>query len=299
MPRNLSTGAYSPPAGTFGVPGSPISSSAFNAYVNDISNELTNSVDPRGEIAMQAALNMGGQKITNVANGVASTDAANISQINSVVPSGLIAIYGNATAPSGWLICNGAAVSRTTFSALFLAIGTAFGSGDGSTTFNLPDFTARFPAGVGIFSGPGSGSVALAEQLGQFFWNIPGGALPPHAHTIADPGHSHGIIDPGHSHGISQSPHAHVDAGHQHSYTVTGSGSTLGAGFGGGTSTGLTGTGFANIQATNANVSINGALTSVSAAAALTGITATTLTGQGQAMSTYPPFLGVYFIIKT
>ena len=54
-------------------------------------------------------------------------------------PIGAILAFGGATAPAGWLLCQGQAVSRTTYAALFAAIGTAFGAGDGSTTFNIPD----------------------------------------------------------------------------------------------------------------------------------------------------------------
>jgi len=52
------------------------------------------------------------------------------------------------TAPTGWLLCNGAAVSRSTYASLFAVIGTTFGTGDDSTTFNVPDFRGRVPAGV-------------------------------------------------------------------------------------------------------------------------------------------------------
>lgn len=52
-----------------------------------------------------------------------------------------------ASAPSGWLPCDGAPISRTTYAALFAAVGSTFGAGDGSTTFNAPDFRWRFPLG--------------------------------------------------------------------------------------------------------------------------------------------------------
>ena len=60
------------------------------------------------------------------------------------VPSGAVAHFAMNTAPTGWLKANGAAISRTTYATLFAAIGTTFGSGDGSTTFNLPDLRGRF-----------------------------------------------------------------------------------------------------------------------------------------------------------
>ena len=64
-------------------------------------------------------------------------------------PIGAILAFGGTSAPAGWMICNGAAVSRTTYAALFAAIGTAFGAGDGSTTFNIPDLREATTKGAG------------------------------------------------------------------------------------------------------------------------------------------------------
>lgn len=63
------------------------------------------------------------------------------------LPIGSIVEYGSLNAPTNWLICDGSAVSRTDYAELFAVIGTSFGSGNGSTTFNLPDFRMRVPAG--------------------------------------------------------------------------------------------------------------------------------------------------------
>ena len=60
---------------------------------------------------------------------------------------GEVAFFGMTTPPAGWLKANGAAISRTTYSALFAAIGTTYGAGDGSTTFDLPDLRGEFPRG--------------------------------------------------------------------------------------------------------------------------------------------------------
>ena len=57
----------------------------------------------------------------------------------NITPTGAVSPFGGATAPSGWLLCNGAAVSRATYADLFAVVGTTFGSGNGSTTFNVPD----------------------------------------------------------------------------------------------------------------------------------------------------------------
>ncbi len=73
------------------------------------------------------------------------------SQLVALFPPGIILPYGGNSIPTGWFLCNGAAISRTTFSTLFAAIGLAYGSGDGSTTFNIPDCRGLFLRGV---SGP-------------------------------------------------------------------------------------------------------------------------------------------------
>lgn len=84
-------------------------------------------------------------------------------------PIGTILPYGGASAPSGWFLCQGQAVSRTTYSELFTVIGTNFGVGDGSTTFNLPDMRESVPKGAGL-TGHTVGSHLDADGLavGEF-----------------------------------------------------------------------------------------------------------------------------------
>lgn len=67
--------------------------------------------------------------------------------VGDTLPIGAIVPYGSATAPANWLVCDGSAVSRTTYSELFAVIGTSFGTGDGSTTFNLPNLKGKVPVG--------------------------------------------------------------------------------------------------------------------------------------------------------
>ena len=68
-------------------------------------------------------------------------------------PTGIVQMYGGTAAPTGWLLCNGTAVSRTTYANLFAVCSTTYGTGDGSTTFNVPNFSSRIPIGVGTGSG--------------------------------------------------------------------------------------------------------------------------------------------------
>ncbi len=71
------------------------------------------------------------------------------------LPAGVTLPYGGTTAPPGYLLCDGSAVSRTTYAVLFTILSTTYGVGDGSTTFNLPDLRQRFPMGKAV-SGTGS-----------------------------------------------------------------------------------------------------------------------------------------------
>ena len=83
------------------------------------------------------------------------------------VPTGMISAFH--TVPEGWLQCNGAAVSRTTYAALFAVIGTKYGSGDGSTTFNLPNLHHKFIEGTNTQSEVGqSVSAGLPNISGRF-----------------------------------------------------------------------------------------------------------------------------------
>lgn len=88
---------------------------------------------------------------------------------------GDIKATARATPAPGWLVCNGAAVSRATYAALFEAIGEAYGNGDGATTFNVPDYSRRFlmGAGGGVARGTAGGSAKLTTAH-----------LPQHNHTI-------------------------------------------------------------------------------------------------------------------
>jgi microcystin-dependent protein len=78
------------------------------------------------------------------------------------IPSGSVMPYAGSSAPTGWLLCSGAAVSRTTYAALFAVVGTTYGSGDGSTTFNLPDMRGRLAAGVDNMGGTAANRITAA-----------------------------------------------------------------------------------------------------------------------------------------
>ena len=107
----------------------------------------------------------------------AGTTGAQIAQM--VMPAGMFGEFGNVTAPDGWLECDGAAVSRTTYAALFAAIGTVWGIGNGSTTFNVPDRRGSGSRGTGShgsetmadgnpFAGPAVGAFEDDQLQGHF-----------------------------------------------------------------------------------------------------------------------------------
>ncbi|XAI96525.1 putative tail collar domain-containing protein [Microcystis phage Mae-JY35] len=118
-------------------------------------------------------------------------------------PAGIVADFMGTTIPDGWLLCYGQAISRTTYADLFAAVGTFYGAGDGSTTFNLPDFRGRVGAGQDDMGGSNSarlsgyyGSVAqaLGGTLGASNHVLTAAQMPAHRHqgnTDSAGTHSH------------------------------------------------------------------------------------------------------------
>lgn len=103
-------------------------------------------------------------------------------------PAGVIMAFAGAAAPTGFLTCNGSAVSRTTYATLFAAIGTTWGSGDGSTTFNVPDLRGAFLRG--------SGTSALDPSSPRSVGSFQAEAYASHTHSnsLSDPGHTHTVF---------------------------------------------------------------------------------------------------------
>jgi microcystin-dependent protein len=89
-----------------------------------------------------------------------------VAGISRAVPVGALVQYAGATAPAGWALCDGRALSRTGFSALFSALGTTYGAGDGSTTFNIPDLRGRVPVGADAMGGTDAGRLSVNEAVG-------------------------------------------------------------------------------------------------------------------------------------
>lgn len=115
--------------------------------------------------------------LNTTSNAPRYVDATGLAQnLSNPSPTGSMVAFGGATAPTGWLLCDGAAISRTTYSALFATLSTNYGVGDGSTTFNIPNLQGRFPVGK-------DGSAEFAT-LGQ------SGGNKTHSHTLSNTGYA-------------------------------------------------------------------------------------------------------------
>jgi microcystin-dependent protein len=125
----------------------------------------------------------------------------------------MLAPFAGSAAPSGWLLCYGQAISRTSYAGLFAALGTTYGSGDGSTTFNLPDLRGRAIAGKDDMGG------AAANRITNAGSSITGTTLGASGGT-----QNHQLVSsemPSHTH--TQDAHTHTQNSHGHSITaVTG-----------------------------------------------------------------------------
>lgn len=110
-----------------------------------------------------------------------------------------------ASLPPGWLWADGSAVSRSTYSALFSTIGTTYGAGNGTTTFNLPDRRGRAAFGKDDMGGSAANRLtnAVSGVVGANLGASGGDQrMQQHSHGVSDPTHAHGINDPGHSHTV-------------------------------------------------------------------------------------------------
>ncbi len=158
-------------------------------------------IDP-GEVITIDRASRDVRSILLVAIGTGSQARLDFTPIaEETVPSGTVLPFAGTTVPQGFLVCDGSEVSRDSFSRLFDRVGTTYGAGDGSTTFNLPDLTSRFPLGL---SASGTGSM-LGETGGEI----------DHMHEGAS--HTHGV--PGHSHGHNLT--ASASGNHLHSISGT------------------------------------------------------------------------------
>jgi microcystin-dependent protein len=158
---------------------------------------------------------------TMIANGAVTTEK--LGNDVQFLPAGLIAPFGGSSAPTGWLLCHGQAVSRSTYSALFAVFSTTYGAGNGSTTFNLPDLRGRVIAGVDNMGGTAANRLTSTTITGG--GDAPGevGGAQTHLLTGAESGtsaHGHTASSGSagtHNHSASSNTagaHVHTQTGH-------------------------------------------------------------------------------------
>jgi microcystin-dependent protein len=188
-----------------------------------------------------AALKVG-DRVWAVQQGEVIIVGGRLNSIDAFTPIGaLVAYAGSSTAvPTGWLLCDGSAVSRTTYAALFAVLGTSYGGGDGSTTFNVPSLVNRVAVGAG-------GSYSRGNTGGASSVSLTSSQMPSHNHSFSDSGstdwggdHSHSVSNQGGrsdllagggtSAAASGGGSTGSGGGHSHSFTVSGSTDYSGSG---------------------------------------------------------------------
>lgn len=226
-----------------------------NKALEDSTTTIVDNADNTKKIAFQASGITAGQTRTIT---MPDRDV----NLGNLAPTGAVIPYAGSSAPTDWLLCDGAAVSRSTYAALFAVIGTTYGAGDGSTTFNVPDLRGRLPLGLDNLGGSSANRVthANADSLG--------GAEGAETHTLDTtemPSHTHTTDSQGaHTHDLKKS---------------TGSGGGL----------------------DYVEVPANGTLANISDLITSNGAHTHTAqaTGGGGAHNNMPPYISLGYIIKT
>jgi len=253
-------------------------------------------------------INVAGAKVVNVGTPTLSTDATTFIDLQNYVPTGCVKMYAGSTPPSSWLICDGGAVSRTTYADLFAVIGTTYGQGNGSTTFNVPDMRGN------VVVGHNGSTYNRGSTGGSPTHEITTAEMPIHSHTgTSDVGgaHSHtGTIGSTGSHQHTGSTD-YTDVSHKHKQT-------LGP---------IDDKNFSNVYGQNppadgdgtvesgsytdyASINHNHSFTTSSAGSHSHSLTidsstphqhtfTTNTTGSGNAMSLMQPYIVMHYIIKT
>jgi microcystin-dependent protein len=112
-----------------------------------------------------------------------------------LAPAGVVLPFAGSTAPTGWLLCFGQTVSRTTFASLFAALGTTYGAGNGTTTFALPDLRGRVAAGEDDMGGTAASRLTTAGSgVNGLVLGATGGAQTHTLTTAQIPAHAHGYV---------------------------------------------------------------------------------------------------------
>lgn len=202
--------------------GATLSTTEIN-YVDGVTSSIQTQIDTKapsagptftGTVVLPSTTSIGNVTSTEIGylDGVTSAIQTQFNALEAF-PKGMISPFGGSSAPTGWLLCDGAAVSRTTYAALFAVIGTTYGAGDTSTTFNVPDLLGRVPMGAG--AGTGLTSRSLGAELGVESVTLT-------AEQSGSPSHDHGVTSVGG--GAHTASGSISTGGHGHTLTMDYSG---------------------------------------------------------------------------
>ena len=200
-------------------------------------------------------------------------------------PAGIVLPFAGSTAPQGYLLCDGSAVSRTDYADLFTAIGTTYGVGDGSTTFNVPNLSGRVVLGV-------SQSHTLGSTGGEAAHVLTEQEMPAHSHTVPAHGHANNITatTPELTHSITQPSYTYLNSGSQRVTTQSGAPSVAYSGTSTATASRNSNVAISNHDGTSCTVT-----GSVTACAAFQSGD----TGEDAAHNNMQPYVSVSYIIST
>lgn len=158
-----------------------------------------------------------GSNITLTEQNDGGNETLQIAVTGGLIPSGLVSPFAGTAAPTGWLLCDGGAVSRSAYAALFSSIGTTYGAGDGTTTFNLPDLRGRVAAGKDNMGGTAASRLtsSSAAALSGSTLGAAGGSQQ-HQLTVAE------LASHGHDVNVGETPASALTPGgvaiHQYLY---------------------------------------------------------------------------------
>jgi microcystin-dependent protein len=292
---------------------------AFEQYHESIAPDIDSKADKAGPTftgtATFATASSGNVTVTTLATLPANTSIGSVSateigyldgvtssvqtQLNTafqyVAPTGSIILWTTGTAPSNWLLCNGAAVSRTTYANLWNVLRAGgstspYGNGDGSTTFNLPNLVGRVPFGA---DGNQDEFNFLGETGGSKTVTIAITNLPAHTHSID---HNHAEVT------SSTDSHSHsgtTASSGSHSHTVPNSGTTQNVASGSGAVVSDNTLGASNTAGSHTHT-FSTSTDSHSHTVNLPNFSGTSgSTGSGTALPSLPPYIVLTYIIKT